>query len=103
MRAEHDAGCGGEERIPHVACGMVRRHVQVFEVQFVGLDLTSTVNLEAQVGEDRVDLSQDLRCGVQPAAGPRTTRQGHIERIGGQACLKRLFFRLGKPFLVLLA
>ena len=66
----------------------------------VVLDLAGAVHLEAQVGEDGVDLPQDLRGGVQPAARPRPAGQRHVERVGGQARLQRRLLRLGEPPLV---
>ena len=64
----------------------------------VVLDLAAAKNLEAQVGEDAVDLPHRLCGDVQPAALHRPARQRHVERIGGQASLSACSFSTAGRF-----
>ena len=88
VRAQDHAGRRREERVPHVAGRVVRRHVEQFEVVLVGLDLAAAVDLEAHVGEDAEDPPHDLRGGVQSALDQRSAGQRHIDDIGSQAALQ---------------
>ena len=81
VRPQQHAGRRRVERVPHVAGRVVRRHVEQFEVRLVVLDLAAAVDLEAQVGEDGVDLAHDLGGDVQPARRHRPAGQRHVERV----------------------
>ncbi len=99
VRAQHDAGRGRVERVPHVARRMMRRDVEQLEVVGVGLDIARAVDLEAHLGPDGDDLPQRLRRRVQPAAGQPPAREGHVDALG----LKRLRqARRGFPLLPIL-
>ena len=49
------------QRVLHVARGMLRRHVERFEVVVVVLDLGPLEDLVAHAAEDRLDLLADER------------------------------------------
>ena len=86
VRAQQHARRGRVEGVPHVAGRVVRRHVEQAEVRLVVLDLGAAIDLEAHVGEDRVDRSQGLRRGMQPAARRGSARQGHVQHSPRRGC-----------------
>ncbi len=100
VRPQQDARRGRVKRVPHVAGRVVRRHVEQFEVGQVVLDLPAAVNLEAEVGEDGVNLPQGLGGDVQAAAAHRPAGQRHVEVVGRQAAGQGFLFLPGQGLVV---
>jgi hypothetical protein len=68
-----------EERVLHVARGVVRREVQGLEVVVVELDLRARRDLEAELGEDRLHLAPELGDQMEPALVATPPGQGHVD------------------------
>ncbi len=66
------------EGVPHVACRMVRRHIEQAEVQFVGLHLRSLVHLKPHTSENLIDPTQSLCRDVQVAIFAWSPWEGDI-------------------------
>ncbi len=74
------------QRVLHVARGMLRRHVERFEVVIVVFELRPIDHLEAEAREDRFNpLAQDRqRMTMADARGP--TGQRDVDRAGRRTC-----------------
>src|SRR5262249_52236841 len=83
------------KRVPHVACRVVFRHVQQLEIRLIVFNLTATINLKAEVGENGVDAAQHLRGDVQPATTHGTPGKRHVDPVDRDASLD-LSFLLGR-------
>ena len=81
------------QRVLHVAGGMIRRHVQRFEVVVVVLDFGSLEDLVAHAGEDVFDLLADTHQRVDAPDRRLASGQGDIDgsrrrsRLGDSATL----------------
>jgi hypothetical protein len=79
-----------EERVLHVARGVVGRRVERVEVVPLGLDPGTGAHLEAEAVEDRLDLAPHERQRVQRAERLAARRQRDVDdarQVGGQARL----------------
>ena len=67
---QHRLGAREVERVLHVAGGMVRRHVERFEVVVVVLDLGAFEHLIAEAREDLLHLVADEAERMARSRGP---------------------------------
>ena len=96
LRAQEDV-LRDIERVLHIACGVILRQIQRFEVEVVALDLGPLLDGKAHLQEDRLDAVQRDRERVQMSYGCRASRQGHVNLLGGNLVRKlprRQFFGL---------
>ena len=102
-RPPSNAGTGRVQvqRVLHVARGMLRRHVERFEVVVIVLELRPLDDDEAEPQEDRFDAVAQQRQRMAMTDERRAPRQRHVERVaGGPARQRRL--RLFEPRLDIL-
>ena len=82
---------------------MIRRDVEEFEVVEIAFDLAAVEYLEAHLGEDCRDLTQNLRRRMQASEADRKARQGDVDlltRHRGRepALLQRFYSRVEGVF-----
>ena len=73
------------ERVLHVARGMVRRHVERFEVVVVVLDLRALEDLVAHAAEDVLDLLAHPHQRMDAARGMLASGQRDVDAAGRRA------------------
>jgi hypothetical protein len=71
------------QRVLHVARGMVRRHVQRFEIVEIVLDLRPLEDLVAHAAEDVLDLLPHSHQRMDPANGNLTAGECHVDCASG--------------------
>ena len=72
------------ERVLHVARGMIRRHVERFEVVEVVFDFRPFEDLVAHAREDVFDLLADAHQRVHAAERQLAAGQRHVDGAGGR-------------------
>ena len=86
MRGRRPAGARHRsvqiKRVLHVTRGVVRRHVERFEVVIVVFHLRALEDLEPHGPEDRLDLLADQGEGVTPSERRLASRQGDVHAPG---------------------
>ena len=70
------------QRVLHVARGMLRRHVERFEVVVVVFELGALDDEEAEAGEDRLDALAQDRQRMAVADARTTAGQRDVDGVG---------------------
>ena len=91
MRAPRPAGDRRVEvqRVLHVARGMIRRHIERFEVVEVVLDLGALEDLVAHVREDVLDVAPHAHQGMDASHRQRPAWQRDVDRASGERAPRR--------------
>ena len=80
-----------EERVVHLPRRMTLGEIQFCEVVVVGLDIGTFGDRKSHVGEDRVDLLEDLAQRMDAAGfrGRFAQRQRDVDGLGGEPGIER--------------
>ena len=84
------------QRVLHVARGMLRRHVERFEVVVIVLELRPLDDQETHAEEDRLDALAQERQRMPVPEERRASRQRDVDRVARRAARGRLRQALGQ-------